>query len=153
MPACTFFGHRDCPDGIQEQIYQAVKMLAVKQSADQFYVGNQGKFDLYAQAALQRIVREYPHIKAEVVLAYMPRTGRENEYQLPTVFPAEMAGVPARFAIVRRNRWMLQRSEFVISYVAHPWGGAATFQKMAVRQGKTVLNLCDAKEKTFSHRS
>ena len=49
--------------------------------------------------------------------------------------------MPPRFAIARRNGWMLKQADFVVTYVTHDWGGAAQFAEKARRQGKTVLNL------------
>ena len=52
-----------------------------------------------------------------------------------------MEDVPPRFAISRRNEWMLQRADMVVMYVTHSWGGAAQYAKKAGKQGKIVLNL------------
>ena len=60
-----------------------------------------------------------------------------------TVFPAGLENVPPRFAIDRRNHWMLRQAEVVVVYVAHTFGGAAKFAAKAERQGKTVINLAD----------
>ena len=36
---------------------------------------------------------------------------------------------------------MLERADFVITYVTHITGGAADFKDLAERKGKTVINL------------
>ena len=38
---------------------------------------------------------------------------------------------------------MLKRSDHVICYVNHSWGGAAQFVEKAIKQGKVVVNLAD----------
>ena len=43
--ACTFFGHRDCPETIQPKIRTAVIDLIENHGVTMFYVGNQGNFD------------------------------------------------------------------------------------------------------------
>lgn len=49
--------------------------------------------------------------------------------------------VPKRFAISWRNKWMLKQVDTVITYVTHPASGAWEFEKLAVKQGKRVINI------------
>ena len=144
MKSCTFFGHRDCPDGIDEKLYCTIRRLIDEQGVDSFYVGNHGRFDQKVHAALIKTQQEYPHIRCAVVLAYLPKPMDDQRYGLPTIYPAGLETVPPRYAILRRNQWMLQRSEAVISYVTRSGGGAAKFCEMACKQGKTVINLFQA---------
>ena len=58
-----------------------------------------------------------------------------------TMLPEGIEAVHPRYAIDWRNRWMLQRSDFVVIYITHPWGGAGKFAERAKREGKTVVNL------------
>ena len=39
-----------------------------------------------------------------------------------------------------RNRWMLERSDIVVTYVRSP-GGAAKFKALAERKGKHVIEV------------
>ena len=50
--------------------------------------------------------------------------------------------VPKRFAIFYRNKWMIERSDYVVTYVTHQIGsGAAQFKELAEKQGKIVIEL------------
>ena len=143
MPACTFFGHRDCPPCVREMLQAALVTLIAQYGVDFFYIGCQGKFDAMARTLLRRLCAEYPHIGYAVVLPMLPR-GRAGNGCLDfsdTIFPEALAGVPPRFSIARRNDWMLVHAEYVVSYVAHDFGGAAQYMQKAIRQGKTVVNL------------
>lgn len=40
-----------------------------------------------------------------------------------------------------RNCWMLQRADYVVTYITHPWGGAAQYSQKAKRAGKTVIHV------------
>lgn len=115
--------------------------LITNQGVDTFYVGNQGRFDVTVRSVLRELEQEYPQIHYAVVLAYMP--GKKNEYDdfSDTMLPEGIETVHPRYAIEWRNRWMLQRSDFVVIYITHPWGGAAKFAEKAKREGKTVINL------------
>ena len=60
-----------------------------------------------------------------------------------TIFPEGLETVPPRFAISKRNDWMLKQADFVVTYIAHGWGGAVQYAEKAQRQGKRVLNLAE----------
>ena len=147
MPACTFFGHRDCPACIRPQL-RAVLVEWIEQcGVDRFYVGRQGAFDAMARAVLQELTQVYPHIEYAVVLERMPgRAGQGGPVPADTLFPEGLERVPARFAIPWRNTWMLSRSDYVVTYVTHSWGGAARFAAQAIRQQKRVVNLAPGRE-------
>lgn len=133
MPACTFFGHSDCPD-LHAELKDAVVRL-VEAGVDMFYVGNQGGFDAQVHSVLSKLGVRYA-----VVLAYLPKAAYCYDIS-DTMFPEGLELVHPRFAIDRRNRWMLERSEYVVTYVHHGWGGAAKFAAMAERQGKQIIRL------------
>lgn len=144
MASCTFFGHRDCPDTIRPALKQALTGLITRQGVTSFYVGNQGRFDALALSVLRELKRMYPQIGYRVVLAYFPTTAGHLP-SAETIFPEGIERVPPRFAIAWRNRWMLKRCGYVVSYVTRSTGGAAQFTRSAVRQGKTVLSLAKQK--------
>ena len=141
MPSCTFFGHRDCPDSIRPKLRSVLINLIENQQADTFYVGRQGSFDALVYATLRELAAEYPHIRYAVVLERL--SGKSTDDFTETLFPEVMENVPPRFAIDRRNNWMIRQADFVVVYVTHDWGGAAKFAKKAEQQGKTVINLAD----------
>lgn len=76
-----------------------------------------------------------------MVLAYLPRPDGEHQDYADTLFPEGIEMVPRRYAISWRNRWMLRRADYVVTYVTHGWGGAAQFAELAKKQGKMVCNL------------
>lgn len=143
MSACTFFGHHDCPAEIKLKLRKAIIDLIKLQGVDCFYVGNHGTFDRMARSCLLELCQEYPQIRYSVVLAYLPQKHDEFDTRdfSDTILPEGIETVPRRFAISWRNRWMLDRSDFVVTYITHSWGGAAQFAERAVRQGKTVINI------------
>ena len=149
MSACTFFGHHDCPPSIKPKLREVLIELIENRSVDTFYVGNKGAFDRLVRSVLRELVREYPSIGYAVVLERMPvMRNAEHEDCSDTLLPEGIEEIPPRFAIAWRNKWMLRRSEYVVTYVTHSWGGAAQFAEMATRQGKTVIGLAE-----FSLRS
>ncbi len=141
MSACTFFGHRQCHGLDSGCVCDAVEAL-IGQGVDTFYVGNQGQFDALVYRCLKQLQQSYGHIRFFVVLAYFP-TEKEKMYDFSeTIFPEKVGSAPAKFAIDRRNKWMLEKADWVICYVRVPWGGAYKFAELAEKQGKRVINLC-----------
>ena len=137
---CTFFGHRDAPPGIKSSLRQVILDLIERQGVKQFYVGNQGGFD----AMVRTLLAEFEltcGIRYEVVLAYMPK--KEDPLYDPnhTVLPEGIEAVPPRFAIEYRNKWMIDQSDIVITYVHRSFGGAAKFKKLAEKRNKMVIQI------------
>ena len=78
-------------------------------------------------------------IEAVLVLAYLNRDADLSRYDSTTYPPLE--NVPPRYAIVRRNEWMVQESDVVISGVTHGWGGAAKTLDFAKRKQKIIFQF------------
>lgn len=138
MSACTFFGHRDCPEAVRAQVKRVVENLILHHGVDTFYVGNQGRFDAIVRGVLREMAQTYPHIRYAVVLASMPNGAPEHD---DTMLPEGIETVLPRFAVDWRNNWMLKRADFVVAYVTHGWGGAAKYVQKAEKSGKTVIAL------------
>ena len=146
MPACTFFGHRDCPKASKYKLREILIDLIEGHTVDMFYVGHQGAFDALVSGDLWELAQEYSPVQYAVVLAYMPSENSEPADYSDTMLPEGIELVHPRYAISWRNNWMLQQADFVVAYVGHSWGGAAQYVKKAVRSGKTVINLYDLQQ-------
>ena len=145
MSACTFFGHRDCPETILPKLRTTLTMLICQHAVEQFYVGNQGNFDALVRRVLRELQQTYPQIRCTIVLAYLPQ--QNNTSTVPdsfdTLYPEGIENSPKRFAVTWRNRWMLQHADYVVAYITHPTGGAAQFVAKAEKQQKHVIHLSD----------
>lgn len=142
---CTFFGHHDCSESVKQKLREVLIDLIANHSVDTFYVGNKGSFDWYVRSVLRELTYTYKYVHYAVVLERLPEKQNANrsEYYSDTIFPEDIEDAPPRFALVRRNNWMLQQASYVVTYITHPWGGAAQFAEIAKRQGKFVINLPD----------
>lgn len=144
MPCCVFFGHKDADSSISPRLREAITKLMLEQGVTDFLVGNNGKFDYIVYKTLKDIKQEYPDITYSVVLAYLPgeKTEYENYYaEEETLLPDGIEVGPARFAIDRRNKWMVEQADYVITHITHSWGGAAKFKELAEKKGKIVINI------------
>ena len=141
MPTCTFFGHRDFPEKLKVKLREVLVDLITDCGVDLFYVGNQGKFDACVYSELNSIRKEYPQIKCAVVLAYLPVKKTEYEEYSDAIFPEGIERVYPRYAISWRNDWMLEKSDYVVTYVVRSWGGASQYANKAKKQGKVLIEL------------
>ncbi len=141
---CCFFGHRDTPISIESKLEQTIIDLIENKSVDTFYVGNQGGFDFMVRKTLKKLKAKYPHINYSVVLAYMPVKKNEYEDYSDTIYPDGLENVPRKFAIDRRNKWLVDNSDYVIAYISRSFGGAAKFYDLAMKHKKEVINLFTA---------
>jgi len=128
---CTFFGHRDCPDSIKFKLRETLIRLITEDCVDRFLVGNQGNFDALVYSVLCDLRKLYPYISVTVVLAYMPTEKIANKYGSDTILPEGIETVPKRYAISWRNKWMIKQTEYVVTYITRPYGGAAKFAELA----------------------
>ncbi len=70
------------------------------------------------------------------MLAYYPSATVED-----SIYPEGLEMVPKRFCIDKRNRWMLNRADYVVTYISRSVGGAAKYSEIALKSGKNIINL------------
>ena len=140
MAACTFFGHREILSQVEPRLRAALVELIEQKKVYKFFVGNQGDFDRMVRKVLKELKMIYTQIDYAVVLAYFPKNGDEYEEYSDTIYPLE-GGFP-KFAIERRNYWMIEQSTYAITYVRVGWGGASKFKSIAEKRGLTIVELC-----------
>lgn len=140
---CTFFGHRNTPKEVSAELRRILVDLIERRGVTEFLVGSQGAFDSIVKRELRSLKESYP-IRFAVVLAYLTNADVLTEEEADdTVFPEGIECVPKRFAIDFRNKWMVGKSDYVVTYVKHSFGGAAKFKEYAERKNKAVINIAD----------
>ena len=141
----TFFGNRQIHEDIYPALLNTIIDLIEHHGAHTFYVGNQGAFDDTVRKILKMLSREYPHMRYTVMLAYLPWAHSDlyPEDFSDTIFPEQLAKVPKKYAIDKRNRLMLSYADTVVTYVKHTDGGAAKFQALAEKKNKKVIKLAE----------
>jgi uncharacterized phage-like protein YoqJ len=145
MHTGTFFGHKDTSIKIQPILKSAIIDLIENKKVTVFYIGNHGNFDLIVADTLKALKATYTYIKYYIVLAYNPNRNLkiDKENFSNTIFPKELANAHPRYAIVKRNKWMIEKSDYVITYINNPFGNAIKFKNMSLQKGKKVIELTD----------
>ncbi|MDO4355479.1 MAG: hypothetical protein Q4E13_03060 [Clostridia bacterium] len=134
----TFCGHKDVADRSDvEQWLCSVCSDLIAHGADEFYLGGYGSFDYMCATVLRELKKAHPLIRLILVLPYLNSSMLTDGYD-ETLYPP-LESVSRRFAISRRNEWMVQESDAVVAYVTHGWGGAAKTLEYARRKNKHIL--------------
>ena len=141
----TFFGHGNAPDTIQPKIEAVLVDLIENQRATMFYVGNHGNFDSMVKKILEKLKKRFELIDYAVVLAYIPvkKNNLTEKYFVNSIIPDGIENTPPKYAIVKRNQWMIENADVVVTYVKYIVGGAVQFKRLAEKKGKIVVNILD----------
>jgi uncharacterized phage-like protein YoqJ len=145
---CTCFGHRETYKDFSRILSELLEDLILSQGVTEFWTGGMGNFDGSFASAVRALKRKYPDIKLILIKPYFSNELNTNkEYYEFTyddvVIPDVLAGVHPKSAITKRNRWMAENSDFVVTYVYRDFGGAYDAKKYALKLGKTVFETND----------
>ena len=137
----SIFGTEDLPAKLKKEIVNLIE----NHNVTTFYNGGKGDFDWLCAKTIQELKKEYSSIKSYCILSYMPKEKDEYDNTLKifddTIYP-DIEKIPPRFAIIKRNEWMVKNSDFMIAYVNYPWGGAyKTLQYAERKKNIKIINL------------
>lgn len=142
MKSVTFCGHAEVanPDAVRSWLTATVERL-IRQDMRTFYLGGYGAFDRMAASVVWELKRSYPQIVSVLVLPYLDREMDTRGYDT-TVYPP-LETVPRKFAISKRNEWMVDAANVIVAYVTHDWGGATKTLEYARRKKKLIINYLE----------
>ena len=145
MSVVTFCGHGEFygDEEVKRWLRETVEALILR-GADDFLLGGYGGFDACAASVVWELKRQYPAIRSTLVLPYLDRTVDAKKYDGTLCPPLEK--VPRRFAISKRNEYMVNEADIVVAYVTHDWGGAAATLAYARRKRKEIINYAEQPE-------
>ena len=136
----TFCGHSQVANStaVAAALAKIIDDL-IEEGADEFLLGGYGEFDTMAAVAVRNAKKNHPSIRATLVIPYIDRDYDPALYDGSLYPPLET--VPRRYAISKRNEWMVANSDVVVACVQHSWGGAATTLKYAERKKKRIISI------------
>ena len=140
MSIVTFCGHKEIADTstVRVAVDETLRGL-VAEGADYFLLGGYGGFDSLAAHAVYDLKQDNPQIHSTLVIPYLNRDYDTKLYDDTTYPPLE--GVPLKFAISKRNEWMVDQADVVVAYVQHSWGGAAATLRYAESKKKRIIRI------------
>ncbi|MBQ5930151.1 MAG: hypothetical protein IIX02_05095 [Clostridia bacterium] len=142
----TFFGHSNClfNDDIKKQLKNILLDEIIKNPTCKFYLGGYGDFDGLCLRTLRELKHDFPTIEILFITPYLDKNYSKLEfakyYYDDVIFPP-IESVPRKFAILKRNEWMVEQADLVIAYVKYSWGGAAKALEYAKRKKKRIINI------------
>ncbi len=139
---CTFFGHRNAPYSIKGKLKETIESLA-KDGYECFFVGNSGTFDLLVQSVLAELKNENKIKKYRIVLSYIDERAL-GENQEETVFLEGQESVLPKFAISKRNEWMIKNSNVAVVYLVDATSNSAKWVERARRKSLKIINLAES---------
>ena len=145
---CTCFGHRETYKDFSRVLSELLEDLILNQGVVEFWTGGMGNFDGSFSAAVRGLKRKYPDIKLILIKPYFSNELNTNkEYYEYTyddvVIPDVLVGVHPKSAITKRNRWMVENSDFIVTYVRRDHGGAFEAKKYAAKLDKVIFETND----------
>ncbi len=136
---CFFIGNRHTPCSIKEQLANVVEIHIIEYGVNTFTVGQYGRFDSMVKEVLREAKTRHEDIKLYLLAPYALTQKREIPMGFDgSIYPEGLESVPMRYAIVQANRYMIQHSDYLISY-CHHIGNTRNFVEYAQRREKKGL--------------
>ena len=142
----TFFGHssyRNEPDD-ESRLLALFEDVSNGEQID-FYLGGYGNFDAFAKNCAKKYKETHPDARVVFITPYLGKWLDERKEYLEKeydeiVYPEIENAIP-KFAISKRNEWMVNHADYVFAYVQTHYGGAYKSLLYAHKHQKPYTNL------------
>lgn len=134
----SFFGHREIYEKAEvEKRLAACVLQLLEDGAVECLLGDYGDFDRLCGSVLQKRRNFFPRLRLVYVQPYLDRLPSREIFD-EIIYPP-LENVPKKYAISKRNEWMIRQSDVVVIYCKTSYGGAAAALSYAKRQGKRIV--------------
>ncbi len=141
----SFIGHREIYQfrQVETELEQVIYDLVSKKEYVEFYVGRNGDFDTMVASAIKRVQKNVGHHNSclILVLPYQMKDLQYYEKFYDEVIMPLPSSTHYKSAITKRNEWLVENSDLLITYVVRESGGAYRSVKKAMEQSRPVLYL------------
>ena len=143
----SFIGHSfiSLKDKVKEAVRKKLKNEIAGTQHVICYLGGYGDFDEICAGVCRELKQEHIDIKLVYVTPYITVAEQIKIKALQdaglydqSIFPP-IEAVPPKFAISKRNEWMMINADTVIAYVDHCYGGAYQSLLVAKRKKKKII--------------
>lgn len=136
---CCAFGHRKIYFNIESELYAIIESLINEYGVETFLTGGIGETDEKFSSVVRSLKKVHPSIKLVLVIPYFSDVlNADKEYYESMyddiVLPEQLMGVHYKSAITKRNKWIIEKSEYIIDCTYRDFGGAYN----AVAYGKSL---------------
>lgn len=144
----TFCGHADfCGnESFEEKIISVLR----EKMPDEIFLGGYGAFDGFAYNCAQKYKKsEAPSLRICLITPYLDaehKKGLARDVEYDEIIYPPLENVPPRFAISRRNEWMVDNADCLIAFVERSFGGAYKTLKYAEKRKREIINIAQIGE-------
>ena len=136
---CFFIGNRHAPSSIKEHLIEVVERHIIEYGVNTFAVGCYGNFDNIVQSVLREAKNQHSDIKIYLLSPYALNRRIEVPKNFDGIlYPNGLETVPKPYAIVYANKYMVQNSDYLITY-CHNIGNTRNIVEYAKRREKKGL--------------
>ena len=149
---CCFTGHREIPNEEYALVYKKTReqiMVLIDKGIERFIVGGARGFDTLAATLLLEIRQNFPHIKIIVAVPYRAQAKGFSESDLAVY--NEILSLADELVVLSedyykgclhvRNRYMVDESAYIISYLRKTSGGSVFTTDYARKKGIEVIEV------------
>lgn len=136
----TFCGHSDYIQNSfdEEKILSILEANTAYCQVD-FYLGGYGNFDNFAYHCTKKYQALHPSARLIFITPYLLQ--RETKQKYDEIIYPSLENIPPKFALLHRNKWMIEHSDIVIAYVSRRFGGAYKSLTIAKHKNKQIFNI------------
>ncbi len=140
-----FCGHSDFKETKQseQKIVSFLEKTIGDNNAD-MYLGGYGNFDEFAYKCCKKYKESHSNVSLIFVTPYLTFQYQKNHLlhlkcRYDAVIYPEIEEKPLRFAILYRNKWMVEKADYVVCAIERSFGGAYKIYLYAQRKKKIIL--------------
>ena len=147
----TFIGHSSICNhaDLAEKIKASILENMIPNEHIRFYCGGYGEFDQLCAYVCRSIKELRKNCEVVYVTPYITDSHQNkikyfnglNLYD-STLYPG-LENVPYRFAIVKRNEWMITEADLIITYIKKQYGRAYKSFLFAQKKNKQIINIAN----------
>ncbi len=150
----SFCGHSSyIPNDDDRELLLTLFEQVIQGKYVEFFLGGYGNFDHFALKCCQQYKQNHSNCKIIFVAPYLDERLNERKKILEQLYDEiiypQLESVPPRFAIVKRNQWMISQSNYVFAYVKTHYGGAYNSLLLADRQKIPYTNIYQGKYQLY----
>lgn len=142
MKVC-FFGHKNSYNcNLYENKIKTLLISLIKSNKDiVFYCGGMSDFDSLCANIVRKLKPEYPNIKLIFITPYLRESYLRHidKSRFDDILYPPIENTPQRFAIIKRNEWVIDNCDMALFYLLNTFGGAYNSYIYAKRKGKTTI--------------
>ncbi len=132
-----------------EEYKQKILALLEEKVGDrpvEFYLGGYGSFDGFAYDCCKKYKETHTKVSLIFVTPYLTAEYLKkrldfHKARYDSIIYPEIEDKPKRYAIAYRNKYMVEKSDFVVAYITHDWGDAYKTYRYAKRKKKSIFNI------------